>query len=126
MLALDLLWLGVLARTLYQQEIGHLMAPSPNLLAGAAFYVLYTVGIVVFAVAPRAQDPGWGPTLALGATFGLVAYGTYDLTNLATLKAWPVRISLIDMAWGTLLSAAAAAGGRAAMLWVAGRQAAQP
>lgn len=121
MVALDLLWLGVVARSLYQQDIGHLMAPRPNLAAAAAFYALYAGGLVVFVVAPRAPDAGWMPTLALGALFGCVAYGTYDLTNLATLAGWPVRLSLIDMAWGALLSAAAAGGGRAALVWAASR-----
>lgn len=121
MVALDLLWLGVLARTMYQQDIGHLMAARPNLLAGVAFYVLYVTGLVVFVVAPRELDRGWGPTVALGALFGLVAYGTYDLTNLATLREWPLRLSLVDMAWGALLSAAAAAGGRIAITWATAR-----
>lgn len=114
MLALDLLWLGVVARPLYQQGIGHLMAQRPNLAAAALFYALYALGIVIFAVAPH-EAAAYGRTLAAGALFGFFAYATYDLTNLATLRAWPLGLSLIDVAWGSLVSAGAAAAGRFAM-----------
>jgi uncharacterized membrane protein len=120
MVALDMLWLGVIAKTLYQEGIGFLMAEQPKLVAAVAFYVLYAAGLMVFVVAPQAKDPDWGRTVLMGALFGLVAYATYDLSNLATLKNWPMRLALVDMAWGTLLSAACACAGRAAMNW-AGR-----
>lgn len=119
MLALDMLWLGVLAKTLYQQAIGHLMADQPRLLAALAFYVLYPAGLLVFALAPHADDPAWGRTVLTGALFGFFAYATYDLSNLATLRDWPVRMTLVDMAWGTLLSAVSAAAGKAALHWAA-------
>jgi uncharacterized membrane protein len=117
--ALDMLWLGLIAKAMYQQAIGHLMAEQPRLLAALAFYVLYPAGLMIFAVLPHAEDPGWGKAVLTGALFGFFAYATYDLSNLATLRNWPVGLSLVDMAWGTLLSAAAAAAGKAAFSWAA-------
>ena len=114
MVLLDLLWLGVIAKPLYQQGIGHLMADKPNLAVAVVFYALYAAGIVIFAVWPQAGGTLRG-TLAMGALFGFFAYATYDLTNLATLRGWPLPLSLIDIAWGTAVSAAAAAGGRLAL-----------
>jgi uncharacterized membrane protein len=119
MIALDLLWLGVVAKTMYQQAIGHLMADRPDVRAAAVFYALYGVGLVVFAIAPQAENPAWGRTVLMGALFGFFAYATYDLTNLATLRDWPLRLSVLDIAWGTAVSALSAAAGRAAMNWAA-------
>lgn len=107
----DLLWLGLIATPLYQQGIGHLMAERPGVPAALAFYLLYALGLQRFVVLPRA---GQGGTAMLGALFGLVAYGTYDLTNLATLRGWPWTLAVVDMAWGCLLSALASAAGAAA------------
>ena len=120
MLVLDALWLGLIAAPLYQQGIGHLMAEQPVVPVAVLFYVLYAVGVVVFAVAPQlapAAPRGWAETLGMAALFGFFAYATYDLTNLATLKGWPLGLSLVDMAWGTLVSTASAAGGKAALDW---------
>ncbi len=114
MVLLDLLWLGVIAKPLYQQGIGHLMADKPNIAVAVVFYALYAAGIVIFAVSPQSGGTLWG-TLAMGALFGFFAYATYDLTNLATLRGWPLKLSLIDIAWGTFVSAAAAAGGKVAL-----------
>lgn len=114
MVALDALWLGVIAKTFYQHGIGHLMAEQPRLLAAVGFYVIYAAGLLVFAVLPQAQDPGWGRAALMGALFGFVAYATYDLSNLATLRGWPVGLALVDMAWGALLSAASAAAAKLA------------
>ncbi len=119
LVALDMLWLGLIATTMYRQGIGHLMAEEPRLPAALAFYVLYAAGLTIFAVMPQVEDPTWGKTVSMGALFGFFAYATYDLSNLATLRNWPVGLSLIDMGWGTLLSAAAAAAGRAAFTWAA-------
>ena len=114
MLAIDLVWIGVIAKPLYQAGIGHLMAAQPNLAAALVFYLVYPLGLMLFAVLPTAAG-GWGTTLATGALFGFFAYATYDLTNLATLKDWPLGLSLIDVAWGSLVSALATAAGRAAL-----------
>lgn len=119
MLALDAVWLGLVAKSTYQAGIGHLMAAQPVIPAAAVFYIVYAAGLMVFAVAPQAEDAGWTKTLVMGALFGFFAYATYDLSNLATLKDWPVRLTVIDMAWGTLISAASACAGKAAMNWAA-------
>ena len=112
MVLIDLLWLGVIAKPLYQQGIGHLMAEKPNLVAAALFYLLYPVGIVIFAVAPDAVSASWIKTFTAGALLGLFAYATYDLTNLATLKGWPVSLALVDMAWGSLVTGLSALAGK--------------
>jgi uncharacterized membrane protein len=115
MVGLDMLWLGVIAKPIYQNGIGHLMADQPNVTVAVLFYALYGLGLVVFAVLPAGPAPGWGKTVGMAALFGFFAYATYDLTNLATLKQWPIGLSVMDMAWGTCISAAAAAGGKALM-----------
>lgn len=114
LLALDFLWIGVLAKALYQSGIGHLMAAEPRLGVAALFYALYPLGLVLFVVAPQGRSMGWPGTLVQGALFGLFAYATYDLTNLATLKDWPVGLSLLDMGWGALVSCVGAAAGKLA------------
>lgn len=120
MVGLDLLWLGVIAKPWYQQGMGHLMADKPQLLVATLFYALFALGLVVFAVAPSGPAPGWGRTMVMAALFGFFCYATYDLTNLATLKQWPLGLSLLDMAWGSCVSAVAAAAGKATMDWTAG------
>ena len=107
MLAIDMLWLGVIAKPLYQQGIGHLMADRPNIAAAVAFYALFPVGLILFAVAPSGVGAPWGKTLLAGAMFGLFAYATYDLTNLATLSRWPLEVTVADMVWGTFVTALA-------------------
>ena len=119
MISLDVLWLGFIAKPMYQNGIGHLMAERPNLWAAGAFYLLYALGLTVFAVMPHVGDSGWSGTASRAALFGLVAYATYDLSNLATLKSWPIGLALIDMAWGSALSAMSAVAGRAAHGWSA-------
>ena len=119
MVGLDLLWLGVIAKPFYQRGIGHLMADSPNVPVAVLFYAVFGLGLVIFAVLPFAPTPGWGKTATMAALFGFFAYATYDLTNLATLKQWPIGLSLVDIAWGTCVSSAAAVGGKALMDWAA-------
>jgi uncharacterized membrane protein len=119
MVALDLVWLGVVAKGFYRDGIGHLMAERPNVLVAVLFYALYALGLVIFAVAPHGTAGGWRTTLVTAALFGFFAYATYDLTNLATLRDWPLGVSLLDVAWGTFVSAVAAAAGRAALAWAA-------
>ena len=102
--AIDMVWLGLVARTFYRKYLGFLMAPSPNWLAAILFYLLFIVGILVFVVVPGLEDNSPKTTLLRAALFGLITYATYDLTNLATVKDWPVLITVVDMAWGTILS----------------------
>ena len=87
------------------------MAEKPNLPAAAAFYSIYLVGIVVFAVMPAARNGGWVSALLLGSLLGLVAYSTYDLTNLATFSRWPLVVTVVDMVWGTFITAVASLAG---------------
>ena len=115
MVALDMLWLGLIARPIYQQGIGHLMAEHPNVPVAMLFYAVYAVGLLVFAVLPHAAEAAWGKTAASAALFGFFAYATYDLTNLATLKGWPIGVSLLDMAWGSAVSAVSGVAGKAAL-----------
>ena len=114
MVALDFLWLGVVAKPIYQRGIGHLMAAEPRLAIAVLFYLLFALGLVILAVLPNGASAGWGRTAGLAALFGFFAYATYDLTNLATLKDWPVGLSMLDMAWGSAVSAASACAGKAA------------
>jgi len=102
--AIDMVWLGLVARTFYRKYLGFLMAPSPNWLAAIIFYLLFIVGILVFVVVPGLEDNSPKTTLLRAALFGLITYATYDLTNLATVKDWPVLVTVVDMAWGTVLS----------------------
>lgn len=115
--ALDFCWLSIAADRLYRPEIGGLMLARPNLQVAGLFYALYVAGIAVLVVMPNAAGPWWATTLA-GALLGLVAYGTYDLTNLSTLKSWPAPMSFVDMAWGMVLTAAAATAGYHAAVWL--------
>ena len=119
MVGLDMLWLGVIAKPIYQSGIGHLMADQPNVPVAVLFYVVYGLGLEVFAVLPAGPAPSWAKTVGMAALFGFFAYATYDLTNLATLKQWPIGLSVMDVTWGTCISAAAAGGGKALMDWAA-------
>ena len=121
MIALDLIWLGVVAKPLYQQGLGTLMLPQPDWPVAALFYSIFALGLVIFGVAPHETARSWPHTLLMAALFGFFCYATYDLTNLATLKGWPVGLSLIDIAWGTAVSTAAVAGGKSLMDWAAAR-----
>jgi uncharacterized membrane protein len=102
--AIDMVWLGLVARTFYRNQLGSLMASNPNWYAAIIFYLLFVAGILVFVVLPGLQTSSLKTTLLHAAFFGLITYATYDLTNLATLKNWPLKVTLIDMAWGVLLS----------------------
>jgi uncharacterized membrane protein len=111
MAALDLAWLSYAVKAFFEPAIGPLLAEKTNMTAAVLFYVLYIVGILLFAVAPALAGGGWARALGMGAAFGFFAYMTYDLTNMATLKAWPAHLAVIDIAWGTLVTAVAAAAG---------------
>ena len=103
-LAIDAVWLALVARTFYRRYLDWLMAASPNWIAALAFYLLFVVGVLVFVVVPGVEDGSLRTTLLKGALFGLIAYGTYDLTNQATVKNWPLTITAVDTVWGTALS----------------------
>lgn len=110
-MALDLLWLGVAAKGLYQRHLGHLMADSVYWPAAAVFYCLYGAGVLFFCVAPALETGSLAIALRRGALLGLLVYGTYDLTNLALLRGWGGFISVVDIAWGVFLTAAASGAG---------------
>ena len=113
MMALDVIWIGVVARPLYTCGIGHLMAEQPNFVAAVAFYLLFAIGLMAFVVLPRA--PGdWKMAAAWGGLFGFMTYMTYDLTNMATLRDWPLGLSFIDTAWGCFATGLAATVGKLA------------
>lgn len=107
-LGLDALWLSKVALGMYRQELGSLLLDRPNLVIAGAFYLLYVGGIVILAISPALAEGNWIKALLLGAVLGLVAYGTYDITNLSTLKGWSTSLALIDIAWGTALTAVSA------------------
>lgn len=104
-LAIDAVWLMTAGRTFYVTEIGGLLRPEPNLMVAFAFYALYALGLLVFAVEPNVGKASVLPAVIAGGLLGLVAYATYDMTNLATLKGFTWRVAAIDMIWGTVLSA---------------------
>ncbi|HUN92482.1 MAG TPA: DUF2177 family protein [Burkholderiaceae bacterium] len=106
-LPFDGAWLASMGPRLYTPTLGHLLAVQPDALAIAAFYPLYFLGVVVFAVRPTTSDASWMAAAGRGALFGLVAYGTYDLTNQATLRGWPWWLTGIDLVWGSLVTALA-------------------
>lgn len=108
-LAIDMLWLGLVARSFYQQQLGFIMAPSVNWLAAIIFYLLFILGILFFVLVPGLESGSLKAALLRAALFGLITYATYDLTNLATLKDWPVLLSVVDLIWGTFLSVSVSA-----------------
>ena len=101
--AIDMVWLGLIAKGFYRRQIGFLMREGVNWPAAVIFYLLFILGLVVFVVAPAVDDGSWLRALLYGALFGLIAYATYDLTNLATLRDWPLPVTLVDLAWGAVL-----------------------
>lgn len=107
-LLLDGLWIGVIAAGFYKKYLGYLMADNVNWYAVAVFYAVYAAGLVLLVVQPHMGKPIL-TAFALGAVAGLMAYGAYDLTNQATIKDWPLAVTLVDMAWGSIASGAVAA-----------------
>lgn len=105
LVGIDFLWLTKVAPNLYKSNIGHLMADNPNLLSASLFYLIYIVGLVVFVIHPAFEKSSISSALMHGALFGLVAYSTFDLTSMAVFKNWPVKITIIDLLWGTILTA---------------------
>jgi uncharacterized membrane protein len=103
--AIDMVWLGLVAKNFYKNQIGFIMKPNINWTAAILFYLLFIVGLVLFVIAPAVEKSSWPQAVLLGALFGLIAYATYDLTNLATLKDWPLLVTIVDLAWGAALGA---------------------
>lgn len=104
-LGIDMIWLTLVAKNFYAKHIGYLMAKNPNLPAAFIFYLLFIAGLIVFVIAPALDKKIWTHALVMGAFFGLITYATYDLTNLATIKNWPLIITIVDLIWGMTLSA---------------------
>ena len=107
-LIIDGLWLGLIAKNFYANNLGELLRKNFLVLPGAVFYLIYTAGLVFLAVRPMQPELSLINVALYGAIVGLLSYGTYDMTNLATLKDWPVVVSVVDLIWGTVLSASVA------------------
>ena len=116
---LDFLWLRFGARPLYESEMARLLLEKPNAGAAAAFYVLYVIGVVYFVVTPAVDKGSWVSALVGGALFGLVAYATYGMTNLAVFKGFTSKAMIIDMVWGTILTATVGVGAYFIVRWLA-------
>lgn len=102
---IDMVWLGLVAKNFYRDQIGFLMRSEINWAAAIGFYLLFVVGLVLFVIAPAIAKNSWVHALLFGALFGLITYATYDLSNLATLKDWPLLVTMVDLAWGATLAA---------------------
>jgi uncharacterized membrane protein len=102
--ALDMVWLGLVAKPFYSKNIGFLMRADVNWPAAILFYLLFIAGLVLFVIMPAVEKGSWLRALGYGALFGLITYATYDLTNQATMKDWPVIVTVVDMIWGTVLA----------------------
>ena len=105
---IDMIWLGVIAKGFYRNSLEPLLTPNINWIAAIIFYLLFLVGVLIFAVLPGMERRSLVYTVAMAALFGFIAYATYDLTNLATLRDWPLMLSIVDMIWGSFLSASTA------------------
>jgi uncharacterized membrane protein len=103
--AIDMVWLGLVAKNFYSKQIGFLMKSDINWAAAIIFYLVFIAGLVVFVVQPALQKGSWVQAVLLGALFGFITYATYDLTNLATLKDWPLLVTVVDLLWGATLAA---------------------
>jgi uncharacterized membrane protein len=103
--AVDMLWLGFIAKNFYRAQIGSLMKSDINWFAAILFYLIFIAGLVVFVISPAVQQKSYVQALIFGAFFGLVSYATYDLTNLAVAKDWPLLVTIVDLVWGSVLAA---------------------
>jgi len=102
---IDMAWLGLVAKKFYAQHLGFLMKPDITWYAAIIFYLLFITGLVTFVISPAVEKHSWLNAVLYGALFGLITYSTYDLTNLATIKDWPVIVTVVDLIWGIVLSA---------------------
>jgi len=101
--AIDMLWLGVIAKGFYRKQLGFILSPNINWAAAITFYLIFIVGILIFAVRPAVNNNSWIQAVVLGALFGFFTYATYDLSNLATIKNWPLVVVVADIVWGMCL-----------------------
>jgi len=113
---LDFLWLSNTSAPLYHRDLGPLLAENPNMTVAVIFYLVFIVGILIFAVRPALAGGDWRIAALYGALFGFFTYATYDLTNFATMKVWTLRVTLLDIAWGTFLTGTAASAASLAAL----------
>ncbi len=102
--SIDLVWLGLIAKNFYRQKLGFVLSPDVNWTAAIVFYLIYIGGILYFAVLPALKDQNYQTALIQGAVLGMLCYATYDLTNMATIKNWPLSIVVVDIIWGTVLT----------------------
>ncbi len=107
--AIDMLWLGIIAKNFYRAQIGTLMKSDVNWTAAIIFYLIFIAGLVVFVISPAMEKRSWTHAILFGALFGFVCYATYDLTNLAVAKDWPLLVTVVDLAWGAVLAASVSA-----------------
>ena len=107
---LDYLWLGVISKKLYYSEMGKILLEKPNMAPALLFYVIYVVGVIVFVINPALAKDSWVYAAGMGALFGFIAFATYDLTNLATMKGFSAKIVAIDLMWGAFMTATVAVG----------------
>ena len=119
--AIDAVWLTTMTNRLYKPILGPILADKPDMKAAVAFYLIYIAGIVFFAISPALRDGGLARAALNGAVLGFIAYATYDLTNQATLNVWSSRLTLIDLAWGTVLTLSASSIGYLAARWAESR-----
>lgn len=103
--AIDMIWLGLVAKDFYRAQIGTLMKTDVNWTAAIIFYLIFIAGLVVFVISPAVEKGSWTHALLFGALFGFVCYATYDLTNLAVAKDWPLLVTIVDLVWGAVLAA---------------------
>jgi uncharacterized membrane protein len=104
-LGIDIVWLTLVSKNFYARQIGYLLAKNPNLFAAFIFYLIFIAGLIVFVIAPAIDKKMWTYPVLAGAFFGLVTYATYDLTNLASVKHWPIIVTIVDLIWGMVISA---------------------
>jgi uncharacterized membrane protein len=116
--AIDMVWLGLVAKNFYRKQLGFLMAPQVNWTAAIVFYLLFIVGILVFVVLPGLKENSLKATVARAVLFGLITYATYDLTNLATVKDWPLLVTVVDLVWGMVLTTLVGIAGYYAGKWL--------
>jgi uncharacterized membrane protein len=117
--AIDMLWLGLIAPAFYKKHLGYLMAPSVNWSAALIFYLLFIIGVLVFVIIPGLKEQSLRTIIIRAMLFGLITYSTYDLTNLATIKDWPLAVTIVDLVWGMVLTTLVSIAGFLAGKWIA-------